>query len=46
MIKKILSYQSKTLTGAALVLGFASLLSRIVGVARDRILAHQIWCWY
>lgn len=41
MIKKILSYQSKTLTGAALVLGFASLLSRIVGVARDRILAHQ-----
>ncbi len=41
MIKKILSYQSKTLTGAALVLGFASLLSRVVGVVRDRILAHQ-----
>lgn len=41
MIQKILSYQSKTLTGAALVLGFASLLSRIVGVVRDRILAHQ-----
>ena len=41
MIQKILSYQSKTLTGAALVLGFASLLSRVVGVVRDRILAHQ-----
>lgn len=41
MIQKILSYQSKTLTGAALMLGFASLLSRVVGVVRDRILAHQ-----
>lgn len=41
MIQKILSYQSKTLTGAALVLGFASLFSRVIGVVRDRILAHQ-----
>ncbi len=41
MIQKILSHQSKTLTGAALVLGFASLFSRVVGVLRDRILAHQ-----
>lgn len=39
MIKKILSYQSQTLTGAALVLGFASLMSRVVGVLRDHILA-------
>jgi len=41
MMKKILSYQSKTLTGAALILALASLVSRLVGVARDRILAHQ-----
>lgn len=39
MIQKILSYQSKTLTGAAIMLGLASLLSRIVGVLRDHILA-------
>ena len=41
MIQNILSYKSKSLTGAALILGFASLISRLVGVARDRILAHQ-----
>lgn len=41
MMKTLLSYQSKTLTGAALLLALASLVSRLVGVARDRILAHQ-----
>ncbi len=41
MIHNIFSYKSKSLTGAAIILGIASLLSRLVGVARDRILAHQ-----
>lgn len=41
MMKNLLSYQSKTLTGAALILAVASVMSRVVGVARDRILAHQ-----
>lgn len=41
MLKKIFSHEFKTLTGAALVLAFASFLSRIMGIIRDRILAHQ-----
>lgn len=41
MIRKIITSQSKTITGAALVLGAASFVSRIIGVLRDRILAHQ-----
>jgi putative peptidoglycan lipid II flippase len=41
MIKRILTSQSKTITGAALVLGAASFVSRIIGVLRDRIFAQQ-----
>jgi putative peptidoglycan lipid II flippase len=41
MIARILSSQSKTITGAALVLGAASFVSRIIGVLRDRIFASQ-----
>ncbi len=41
MIKKFVSYQSKTITGAALVLGAASFISRIIGLLRDRLFAHQ-----
>ena len=37
---KILNSQSKTITGAAIILSGATLLSRFVGVVRDRVLAH------
>ncbi len=40
MIRRILFSQSKTITGAALVLGAASFVSRIIGLIRDRIFAH------
>jgi len=38
---KILNGESKTITGAALFLGAASLASRLLGVFRDRVLAGQ-----
>lgn len=41
MMKRLFSSESQSITGAALILGAASFLSRIVGVVRDRILAHQ-----
>ena len=41
MIKRIISKQSKTITGAAILLAGASFLSRFVGIARDRIFAHM-----
>lgn len=37
---KILNSQSKTITGAAIILSGAALMSRFVGIARDRVLAH------
>ncbi|MEK7680948.1 MAG: murein biosynthesis integral membrane protein MurJ [Patescibacteria group bacterium] len=37
---KILNTQSKTITGAALIISGATLISRIVGLLRDRIFAH------
>ncbi len=37
---KILNSQSKSITGAAIILSGATLLSRFVGVIRDRVLAH------
>ncbi len=37
---KILNSQSKTITGAAIILSGATLLSRFVGIVRDRVLAH------
>jgi len=41
MIKKFVSAKTKTITGAALVLGSASFVSRFIGVIRDRIFASQ-----
>ncbi len=41
MIKKILSNKTKSITGAAIILGAASFFSRLIGVVRDRIFAHQ-----
>lgn len=37
---KFLNSQSKTITGAAIILSGATLLSRVVGIISDRILAH------
>lgn len=41
MMKRLISSETRTITGAALILGAASFLSRIIGVVRDRILAHE-----
>ncbi len=41
MIKKILSSQSNSITGAAVVLGLASFVSRLIGIIRDRLFAHH-----
>lgn len=41
MIQNFLNKESKTITGAALMLGAASLASRLLGVLRDRVLAGQ-----
>jgi len=40
MLSKILTSESKTVTGAAVVLAATTLLSRGVGVIRDRVFAH------
>jgi putative peptidoglycan lipid II flippase len=39
MFKKLLNNQSKTIASAAVILGAASLVSRLLGLVRDRILA-------
>lgn len=41
MIFKNINKQSKTVTGAALIIGVATLISRIIGLVRDRILSHH-----
>lgn len=41
MIKRLLNGQSKTITSAAIIIGAASLVSRFLGIIRDRILAGQ-----
>ena len=41
MIKRILSSQSNSITGAAVVLGLASFVSRLIGIVRDRLFAHH-----
>lgn len=41
MIQKLFSSQSKSVTGAALILSAASFLSRLIGVLRDRIFADR-----
>ena len=38
---KILSSQSKSITGAAIIISGATLVSRLVGLIRDRIFAHN-----
>lgn len=40
MIKRLLTHQSRSITGAAIILGAASFASRLIGVVRDRIFAH------
>lgn len=40
-LKNLLNGESKTITGAALLLGAASLASRFLGVLRDRVLAGE-----
>lgn len=40
MIFSAINNQSKTVTGAALIISIATLASRFVGLIRDRILAH------
>jgi len=41
MIKSFLNNQSKTIAAAAVILGAASLISRLLGLFRDRILAGR-----
>jgi putative peptidoglycan lipid II flippase len=41
MIRKILNGQAKTITSAAVIIGAASLTSRLLGVIRDRVLASE-----
>ena len=41
VFKKLFNSQSKTITSAAVILGAASLVSRLLGVLRDRILAGK-----
>jgi putative peptidoglycan lipid II flippase len=40
-VLKIFNHQSNTVTGAAIILSGASLISRLVGMLRDRVLAHN-----
>lgn len=41
MIKKIINSQAKNITSAAIIIGALSLVSRFLGVFRDRVLAAQ-----
>src|SRR3989344_3793711 len=41
MLKRFFSNQSRSITAAAIVLGAASLVSRLLGILRDRVLAGQ-----
>ncbi len=41
MIKRLFNNSQTSITGAALILGAASFLSRIIGIIRNRIFAHQ-----
>ena len=41
MLHKLFNNQSKTITSAAIILGAASLVSRLLGILRDRILAGE-----
>lgn len=41
MLKKLFKSQSQTITSAAIILGAASLVSRLLGIFRDRVLAGE-----
>jgi putative peptidoglycan lipid II flippase len=41
LFKKIINNKSKTITSAAVILGAASVISRFLGLARDRLLAGR-----
>ena len=41
MMKRLFTNTQSSITGAAIILGAASFLSRIMGIIRDRIFAHQ-----
>jgi putative peptidoglycan lipid II flippase len=41
-LKRLFTLQSKTVTSAAIIIGAASLLSRALGVLRDRVLAGEL----
>ncbi len=41
MLRKLINAQSKTITSAAIVIGALSLVSRLLGIFRDRILAAE-----
>lgn len=40
MISKLFTSESKTVTGAAIIIGLATLASRCIGIVRDRVFAH------
>ena len=40
-IQQLINHTSRSITSAAVVLGGASLLSRLLGLIRDRLLTHQ-----
>lgn len=42
MFSKLFTQESKTIAGAAVVIGAASLLSRVLGLVRDRLLVSRI----
>lgn len=41
-MKNFFARQTQSITGAAIILGGASLLSRIIGLLRDRVFAHYL----
>lgn len=40
MLRRILNSESKSITGAALLIGITTLMSRLIGIVRDRTFAH------
>lgn len=41
MIQKLFTQESKTITGAALIIGISAVLSRVLGLIRDRLLVSR-----
>ncbi|MBU1164740.1 murein biosynthesis integral membrane protein MurJ [Patescibacteria group bacterium] len=46
MLKKLLNTKTKSITSAAIIVGAASLISRILGILRDRVLAGEFGAGY